>query len=78
MTVTSHSRGHEIVLIESGWVYVDDGSPHDDSRPCKRCGRYPTEEGCDACLGFIEGVQSACCGHGEEKPYYITVPIGSS
>jgi hypothetical protein len=32
----------------------------------------PTEDGCDACLGHMEGVKSACCGHGVEKPYIIT------
>ena len=30
---------------------------------------YPTKEGYDACLGYIEGAMSACCGHGVEKGY---------
>lgn len=42
-----------------------------DSRPCKRCGRMPTKEGYDACLGYIKGAKSACCGHGIEKPYIL-------
>jgi hypothetical protein len=32
----------------------------------------PTSEGYDACLGFIPGVESACCGHGVEEPYQMT------
>jgi len=47
--------------------------PVSDKRACARCGRMPTSEGYDACLGFLSGintefgfepVQSACCGHG--------------
>ena len=32
--------------------------------PCTLCGRPPTEEGHDACLGEIPAAISACCGHG--------------
>ena len=31
----------------------------------------PTKEGYDACLGFIEGAKSACCGHGVERAYVV-------
>jgi hypothetical protein len=31
----------------------------------------PTKEGYDACLDHIDGVSSACCGHGVEEPYTI-------
>jgi hypothetical protein len=31
----------------------------------------PTKEGYDNCLGHIEGVASACCGHGVEIPYIV-------
>lgn len=31
----------------------------------------PTKEGYDACIGYVEGVKSACCGHGIEKSYTI-------
>ncbi|MDD5016523.1 MAG: hypothetical protein PHO15_00310 [Eubacteriales bacterium] len=63
---TGHMRGHAIYFDETAgvWKYSDTGAQADDSRPCKRCGRYPTKEGYDACLGYIEGVTSACCGHG--------------
>ncbi len=35
---------------------------------CVRCSEPPTPEGHDACLGTLEGVKSACCGHGVEEP----------
>lgn len=31
---------------------------------CPHCGRPPTPEGHDACLGTLKGVAYACCGHG--------------
>lgn len=69
--VKSCSRGHEIYYDGDNWRYCDDNTIYDDSRPCKRCGKMPTTEGYDACLGHIDGVSSACCGHGVEKSYII-------
>lgn len=37
---------------------------YDDSRPCTACGQHSTPEGYDACLGHLDGVAYACCGHG--------------
>lgn len=69
--VVSHSRGHEIYYDGETWRYCDNKRMVDDHRPCKRCGRVPTDEGYDACIGHIDGAVSACCGHGIEKPYII-------
>ena len=71
--MTSFSRGHLIVwdYDTQKWLYEDDRSIHDGSRPCKRCGKFPTKEGYDACLGHIKGVTSACCGHGVTEPILI-------
>lgn len=69
--VKSYSRGHEIYYDGEHWRYTDNNEMWNDNRPCKRCGRYPTKEGHDACLGHIEGVKSACCGHGVENPYVL-------
>lgn len=73
MPLTSHIRGHKIEYIEGrGWVYADDKTPIDRERPCKRCGKMPTPEGYDFCLGYIPGgVKSACCGHGVEKGFIM-------
>jgi hypothetical protein len=70
MGITSTARGHKIVfdLIGKEWKYADTLEPVDDSRPCPRCGEYPTPEGYDACLGHIPGAISACCGHGIKRP----------
>ena len=66
----SWQRGHEIIYdyISKKWLYKDNLQEFDDSRPCKRCGKYPTKEGYDACLGHIKGAKSACCGHGVSTP----------
>jgi len=68
--ISSYSRGNPIFFTGSEWVY-EDGVPLDKDRPCTRCGKMPTPEGYDACLGHIEGVISACCGHGKEPGYVI-------
>jgi hypothetical protein len=68
--VHSFNRGHEIIFIDDSWVYKDNGLELYD-RECKRCGKYPTKDGYDACVGKIDGAKSACCGHGVEKPYVI-------
>ena len=67
----SYSRGHEIYFDGKDWRYVDNDEVQNEMRPCKRCGRVPTKDGHDACLGHIEGAVSACCGHGVEEPYVI-------
>lgn len=54
-----------------GWVYVDNNNPADIDRPCAKCGRMPTPEGHDACLGNIAGVSAACCGHGMSERIII-------
>ena len=73
---TSHERGWETLYnweLEA-WCWKDTGLPVEGNpRPCKRCGEYPTPEGYDACLGYIEGVKSACCGHGVSKKIMMRI-----
>lgn len=64
MTARSHSRGHPIEFLNGVWVYSDTKESTDKEHLCIRCKKMPTKEGYDACLGFIPGVKSACCGHG--------------
>lgn len=69
MPTTSHSRGHLLIFIQgAGWCFADTMEPIIKDRSCMRCNRSPTKEGYDACLGYIPGAISACCGHGVEKP----------
>lgn len=63
--IFSHHRGHPIEFTHKKWRYSDNKKPiQNNERPCTRCGRMPTPEGYDACLGHLKGVTSACCGHG--------------
>lgn len=68
--IISYSRGHEIIYQNNEWFYSDTMQSFDDSRSCKRCGKYPVN-GHDACLGEIEGITSACCGHGVIEPFQL-------
>lgn len=39
---------------------------------CEKCGKGPTQEGHDGCLGTLPGdIMNACCGHGNNKQAYI-------
>lgn len=67
--IKAYKRGHVIYFDGCNWRYIDDDTVADHDRPCKRCGKMPTPEGYDSCLGKINGVISACCGHGVEEPY---------
>ena len=65
MSSAGYVRGNLVIYKRRVWRY-EDGTRLDDDpdRPCVRCGRPPTPEGHDACLGHIPGARSACCGHG--------------
>jgi hypothetical protein len=69
--ITAHKRGHQIYFKDGEWFYLDNDESATKDRPCKRCGKLPTKEGYDSCLGHIEGAVSACCGHGVEEPILI-------
>lgn len=79
MGCVAYSRGHKIYFDQKDeeWKYADDHTPADDSRPCKKCGEYPTEEGHDSCLGHLEDVKYACCGHGVVGHAYVLLDDGT-
>ena len=68
MAATSSERGWVTVWDGRVWRYADSGGVADGRRACRRCGRVPTVEGHDACLGTVAGLISACCGHGVTEP----------
>ena len=74
VSVSGYNRGHRIVFDGAVWCYELDGRAIDSDpmRPCIRCGRAPTPEGHDACVGHVEGVSAACCGHGVSNAYAVT------
>lgn len=69
MTMKSYSRGHRIIFTNNNWVWEDNKESIKNEKSCKKCNKMPTKEGYDACLGKIEGVTSACCGHGIGEPH---------
>ena len=69
--IITYARGHKIYFKDGEWFYFDNNEKWQDQRPCKKCGKFPTEEGFDYCLGYIKGATSPCCGHGIENPYII-------
>ena len=40
MTSTAYSRGWKLEFINNVWVYEDTKLPYIDNRPCKKCGKF--------------------------------------
>lgn len=38
---------------------------------CKHCNIKRTTEGHDGCIGTLQNVKNACCGHGEDAMAYV-------
>ncbi len=68
--ITAHIRGHAVSYYDELWRYIDTGEPSKTTpdRACVSCGRQPTREGYDPCIGYIRGAKSVCCGHGVHRP----------
>lgn len=71
MAARSFERGWPIIFIDGHWVYEDYGKPITGKRACRHCEQKPTSKGYDACIGYVAGATSICCGHGVESPYTI-------
>jgi hypothetical protein len=79
--VLLHTRGWPIVVFgDRRWRWESDGRfiPQFSKRrtPCRFCGQAPTPEGHDPCLGTLDSVKNACCGHGA-IPGYISYVDGT-
>lgn len=77
--MTSSLRGWPIEFKDGEWYFSDTGKPTESTwrdRPCGYCGLPPTPEGHDGCLGTLEGVANACCGHGEPQTAYVQFENG--
>lgn len=67
-------RGHEIEFTNGEWIYSDTKEPTAstwESRSCGHCGLHNTKEDHDGCLGTLQGVMNACCGHGRIGETYV-------
>jgi len=71
MTARASTRGWPIEFNGTAWIYSDTGKTVSTMRACAFCGKPPTKEGHDACLGTLAGVAFACCGHGLSHKKYI-------
>jgi hypothetical protein len=78
-----HRRGWLIFKLGSGgrWRWAHNGrflriGACSADPPCRLCGRPPTSEGYDACLGELRGAVSACCGHGVTEPHVTYAGLG--
>lgn len=38
---------------------------------CGHCGLCRSAQGHDGCIGELEGVMNACCGHGQDSTAYV-------
>ena len=72
MVVSTYFNGNLAYYKNENWYYYSDNSPvFNNPRPCTKCGKFSTIEGHDACLGYIQNVKYACCGHGKTTRYII-------
>jgi len=69
MVASTYINGNLVYYKKGDWYYYDDCLVFNNPRPCPKCGKLPTSEGYDACLGYIEGAIQACCGHGITNSY---------
>lgn len=42
-----------------------------EKKVCGHCNKKRTSEGHDGCIGTLENVKNACCGHGEDNVAYV-------
>lgn len=78
--VKSKVRGYDVEFINNTWIYSDTKEPISENyknKPCGNCGKNYTVEGHDGCLGTLQGLMNACCGHGDINAAYIQFLDGS-
>jgi len=74
LSVELYHKGHPAKWDGEVFRYVDTGEEINEERPCAKCGKPPTPEGYDACIGHLPGAYSVCCGHGVERGYILWEP----
>ena len=77
--IMSTWRGHEIKSINDIWIYSDTNQKvsKNKNRSCGHCGKTNTKEDHDGCVGMLEGIMNACCGHGIVNNAYVQFWDGS-
>jgi hypothetical protein len=75
MTAHAKKRGHPIVYY-GDWGYAE-GLPlgkYGRERPCVHC--HAVSDTYDICLGHLDRVTAACCGHGQVHDAYMLFDTG--
>lgn len=72
MSVTSKNRGWSTYYDEENkvWRYSDNNQIVSEERECAHCRKKPILINgiyVDACIGYLKGFKSVCCGHGNKK-----------
>ena len=79
VTTTALLRGHKIEFVSGQWRYKDTGEPTEGNpRQCGKCKANDRPDGHDACLGELQGIMNACCGHGDDAATYVQFLDGST
>ena len=72
--ITSKIRGHLIYTVNGiDWYYEEDNTIYLNDRDCVACGACVKSDEPDPCLGWLDGVDYACCGHGDPDYEYVKV-----
>lgn len=66
-----YSRGNLVFSDDEGNSVYEDGTVFDDSRPCSSCDISCGTDEPDPCLGWLNAVDYACCGHGIAGEAYV-------
>jgi hypothetical protein len=78
VTATAMLYGHDVYwhidAQEFRFVDTDQPAHKPPLRPCPLCNQPPTPQGYDACLGYVPGALSVCCGHGRVPASILWLP----
>lgn len=75
MTAHAKKRGHPIIY-SGKWKYAEgpQRGKYGRERPCTHC--HAVSRDYDPCLGHLDRVTAACCGHGQAHDAYIMFDTG--
>lgn len=65
------NNGNKTYVKNKSRFYEDGKSVDIGHKPCVACGKHPNSDGTDACIGRLENVMNACCGHGVSEGYIM-------
>ena len=76
----AYLMGNQIYSDDNGetWYYTDTGEKikENDKLTCPACSQSARNDEPDPCLGYLPGVDNACCGHGIRELAYISFENG--